>query len=157
MSRRLLLVSVLALLAAAPACAAFNSSPCFPGSSAVPPDESEGGFSRKTLGWEIDKMAALVDVPDGDAAPSETFLAAQRDMRTEFWPDAAKALLAVVSGETKDGKKLRQYAQFDFALAIYRMRYFDEARRIFTMIASDPKHPRVHEAKEWTERKTCAS
>ncbi len=155
-----LLVAVFLALGAAvtlAGCAALNQSPCFPASSAAPPDESEGGFSRKTLAWEIDKMAALVDVPDSDAPPTELFLRAQRDMRTEFWADAAKECLSVVRGDTKDGKRLRQFAQYDFALSLFRMRYFEEARRVFQMIAADPKHPRHTEAKDWAERKTCSA
>jgi hypothetical protein len=122
----------------------------------VPPDESEGGFSRKTLAWEIDKMAALVDVPDSDNPPSELFLRAQRDMRTEFYLEAAKELLSVVRGDTPDGKKLRLYAQYDFALCLFRLRYFEEARRVFRMMAADPKHPRQKEAADWADRRTCS-
>jgi hypothetical protein len=144
-----------ATLALLPGCPAFNPAPCFPSSSASPPDESEGGFSRKTLTWEIDKMAALVDVPDSDQPPSEAFLRAQRDMRTEFWADAAREFLQIVRGDTQDGKRLRLFAQYDLALSLFRMRYFEEARRVFRMIAADPKHPRQAEAKDWAERKTC--
>jgi len=128
---------------------------CFPASSAVPADESEGGFSRTTLKWEIDKMAALVDVPDSDAPPSEVFLNAQRDMRTEFYQDAAKGFLHVVRGDTSDGKKIRYFAQYDLAMMLFRLRYFEEARRVFRMIAEDHKHPRTNEADAWMQRKTC--
>jgi hypothetical protein len=108
------------------------------------------------LQWEIDKMAALVDVPDSDAPPSELFLRAQRDMRTEFWPDAAKELLSVVRGDTKDGKKIRLFAQYDLAISLFRLRYFEEARHIFRMIADDSRHPRSHEAGTWMDRKVCS-
>ncbi len=136
-------------------CPPAEMAPCFPASSAAPADESEGGFSRKTLRWEIDKMAALVDVPDSDAPPSELFLRAQRDMRTEFYQDAAKEFLSVVRGDTTDGKKIRYYAQFDLALMLFRLRYFEESRRVFRMIAEDHKHPRSSEADGWMQKKTC--
>ena len=129
--------------------------PCFPTSSATPVDEADGGFSRKTLAWEIDKMGALVDVPQSDEPPSEAFMRGQRDMRTEFWPDAAKELLSVVRGDTKDGKVIRLHAQYDFALCLFRLRYFEEAKRIFRMIAADSKHPMNSQATEWMERKIC--
>jgi len=138
-------------------CPAFNPIPCFPTSSATPLPESEGGFSRTTLMWEIDKMAALVDVPESDAPPTDVFLRAQRDMRTEFWLDAAKGFLSVVRGDTSDGKKIRQHAQFDLAVSLFRLRYFDDAKRIFRMIAADSKHPRNREANEWMQRKVCSA
>jgi hypothetical protein len=100
-------------------------------------------------------MAALVDVPESDEPPSAAFLSAQRDMRTEFWPDAAKGFLAVVRGDTNDGKQIRLHAQYDFALALFRLRYFDEAKRIFRMVAADAKHPMSSQATEWMNRKTC--
>jgi hypothetical protein len=136
-------------------CAPYLVPPCYPASSATPVPESEGGFAPKTLAWEIDKMAALVDVPESDDPPSAVFLGAQRDMRTEFWPDAAKGFLAVVRGDTNDGKVIRLHAQYDFAFALFRMRYFDDAKRIFRMIAADPKHPMNAQATEWMNRKIC--
>jgi hypothetical protein len=153
--RTWVIVSVgLALFAAA--CPPAELNPCFPTSSATPVEESEGGFARQTLGWEIDKMPALVDVPESDAPPSETFLRAQRDMRTEFWADAAHGFLAVVRGDTRDGKKLRLFAQFDFALCLFRLRYFDEAKRVFQLIEDDKNHPRRNAANEWLQRQACS-
>jgi hypothetical protein len=136
-------------------CPAFELAPCFPGSSASPLGENEGGFSRTTLAWELDKMAALVDAPESDDPPSEVLMRAQRDMRTEFWIDAARGFLAVVRGDTRDGKKIRLQAQYDFAIALFRLRYFAEARRVFEMISADTKHPRNMEAAEWLRRRTC--
>ena len=146
----------LVLSAAAVGCPAFDPAPCFPASSATPLDESEGGFSRKMLSWEIDKMAALVDAADSDAPPSELFVHAQRDMRTEFWADAASGFLAIVRGDTPDGKQLRLHAQYDLGLSLFRLRYFDEAKRIFRVIAADPRHPMNSEARDWMARKVCS-
>ena len=108
------------------------------------------------LTWEIDRMPALVDAPDSDAPPSEVFVHAQRDMRTEFWMDAAKGFLAVVRGDTKDGKKIRLHAQYDLGLSLFRLRYFDEAKRIWKLIADDSKHPLNSQAGEWMSRKVCS-
>lgn len=149
-------LAILGLAVALPACPAFDLTPCFPASSASPLDESDGGFSRQTLAWELDKMAALVDAPESDQPASATFLKAQRDMRTEFWVDAAKGFLAVVRGDTGDGKKIRLHAQYDFGLALFRLRYFEEAKRVFRMIAADPKHPMNSQAADWMSRKVCA-
>jgi hypothetical protein len=146
----------LALTLTGTGCPPAETPPCFPASSATPVGEDEGGFSRKMLGWEIDKMPALIDAPKGDEAPSDAFLKAQRDMRTEFWPDAAKGFLAVVRGDTPDGKTIRLYAQYDLALSLFRMRYFEEAKRIFKLIVATPKHPRSGEAADWLQRKVCS-
>jgi hypothetical protein len=154
--RSLVVVPALALLGtASAACPPAEMAPCFPTTSAAPLDESEGGFSRKALEWEIDKMPALVDVPETDAPPSPVFLRAQRDMRTEFWADAAKGFLSVVRGDTHDGKKIRLYAEFNFAVSLFRLRYFDEARRVFRLIADDKHHPEQGEAEGWMSRRVC--
>ena len=151
----LTVLSAGAVVAVLAGCPTYDPAPCFPASSAAPADESEGGFSRRLLGWEIDKMAALTGVPDSDLPPSPQFLHAQRDMRTEFWLDAAKGLLSVARGDTPDGKKVRQFAQYDLALSLYRLRYFEETKRLFHQIAEDPKHARRHEAEAWLDRKNC--
>ena len=153
---RLVLAASISAAGLLTGCPSYLSPPCFPASSATPIAESEGGFARQTLAWEIDKMAALVDVPESDEPPSDVFLRAQRDMRTEFWPDAAHGFLSVVRGDTKDGKVIRLHAQYDFALAIFRLRYFEEAKRVFRMIAKDPKHPMNTQAEEWMQRKVCS-
>ncbi len=150
-----ILCAVLAASAGATACPAYDPIPCFPASSAAPLEESEGGFSRQALAWEIDKMPALVDAPESDAAPSAVFVRAQRDMRTEFWADAAREFLSVVRGDTPDGKRLRQYAQYDLAFCLFRLRYFEEAKRIFRFVAGDPKHPRSRDGEAWVQRKVC--
>ena len=147
--------AVLASVALAGCPPAFELAPCFPSSSAAPLAENEGGFSRRTLAWEIDKMAALVDAPESDDPPSEVLLRAKRDMRTEFWMDAAREFLTVVRGDTRDGRKARERAQYDFAISLFRLRYFPEAKRIFEMIAADTKHPMTQEAAEWLRRRTC--
>jgi hypothetical protein len=152
----LLVIGSVASAVLATACPAYMTPPCFPAASATPVDIADGGFTRQTLAWEIDKMAALVDVPNSDLPPSETFMRAQRDMRTEFWPDAAREFLAVVRGDTKDGKTVRRVAQYDFALSLFRLRYFEEAKRVFGMIAADPKHPMNSQADDWMQRKVCS-
>jgi hypothetical protein len=154
---RLGLVALLGLggVALLAGCPPDDAVACFPAASATPPDESEGGFSATTLRWEIDKMAALVGVPESNTPPSEVFLRAQRDMHTEFWTDAAKNLLSVIRGDTPDGKTVRLVAQYDFAIALYRLRYFEEAKHVFQMITDNHDHPRRSDAQAWVDRKVC--
>jgi outer membrane protein assembly factor BamD (BamD/ComL family) len=101
-------------------------------------------------------MAALVDAPESDDPPSEVYARAQRDMRTEFWTDAARGFLTVVRGDTPDGKKVRLQAQYFFAVTLYRLRYYTEARRIFSLVAADGKHPLNREAGDWMQRRVCS-
>jgi hypothetical protein len=143
-------------------CPAVEAIPCFPAESSSVSDQGSadgGALLHPTLDWELDKLPSLADVPEGDphAPPSEAFIRAQRDMKTEFWADAAKDLVAIVRGDTKDGRKLREIAEFDLAIALYRLKYYGEARKVFAFIASDHAHPMRQEAIDWLSRKICGS
>ncbi len=143
------LVFILALAAAA--CRPNENQPCFPAHS---PDDVPW-LSHQQLGWEIDEMAAIPNLPDADAPVSEVFDRAQRDLKTEFWLDAAKGLLAVQRGDTHDSRKTRQVAQYQLAVAIYRLHYYVEAMRVFRIVASIKGHPMREEAYQWTQRPSC--
>jgi hypothetical protein len=137
----------------------YEPAPCFPTAAASLPDESEpAALERRSLGWEVDKLPALPDVPlnDPHAPPSEVFVHAERDMKTEFWLEAAKELITVVRGDTSDGRRIRQVAEFDLAIALFRLRYYGEARHVFRLVAADPKHPMQNDAAEWMKRQACS-
>ena len=142
------------------ACPPAEMTPCFPPASSSVTDEgaaTPGRLERPALDWEIDKLPALTDAPEGDPhqLASDTFVKAQRDMKTEFWLEAARDLLTVVRGDTKDGRKVRQLAEFDLAIALFRLRYYGEARQIFGFVAGDAKHPMQRDAVEWMNRRIC--
>jgi hypothetical protein len=158
---RLSFVSVSAVLTVSTltACPAYDPVPCFPTASSSVPDESDpAALQRQALVWEIDKLPALPDVPIGDphASPSAVFVRAERDMKTEFWLDASKGLIAVVRGDTSDGRRVRQMAEFDLGISLFRLRYYDEARRVFSLVAADSKHPMQSDADDWVKRKACS-
>jgi hypothetical protein len=128
-----------------------DNQPCFPTTAS----EDVPWLSHRDLGWEIDEMAVLPSAPKTTDPPSESFARAERDLRTEFYIDAAKGLLAVVHGDTHDGRGIRQTAQFHLAIALYRLHYYAEARRIFRLCATTPGHPMKEEASEWVNRRVC--
>jgi hypothetical protein len=136
---------------AAVACRPGPMEPCFRTTS--PADVP--WLTHQALEWEIDEMAALPSAPLTDAPPSEGFIRAQRDVKTEFWLDAAKELLAVERGDTHDDRRTRQVAQYLLAVALYRLQYYLEARRIFRKVELTKDHPMQEEAYHWTHRKAC--
>jgi len=129
-----------------------DNQPCFP--SAGPEDVP--WIAHRDLGWEIDAMASLDSASDAPAPTSDVFARAERDLKTEFYLEAAKGLLSVVRGDTKDTRAIRQTAQFHLAIAVYRMKYYAEAHRLFHLIATTKGHPARGEAAEWDQRQTCA-
>jgi hypothetical protein len=128
-----------------------DNQPCFP--SDVAPDLP--WLSHQSLEWEIDAMAAIAGAATTDAPPSDTFVRAERDLKTEFWLDAAKELLAVARGDTNDGREVRQIAEYRLAIALYRLKYYAEAKRLFVAVASTRDHPMREGAHQWTLRRTC--
>jgi hypothetical protein len=144
------------------ACPVAEPIPCFPAESSSVSDQGSpdgGALIHPVLDWELDKLPALADAPEGDphGAPSELFVRAQRDMKTEFWAEAAKDLVAIVRGDTKDGRRYREVAEFDLAIVLYRLKYYGEARKVFGFIASDHAHPMRQDAIDWLSRKICGS
>ncbi len=149
------LMAVAAALAALEAgCPAQNDNqPCFPSGAS----EDVPWISSRDLGWEIDEMAVIPTAPKTTDPPSDLFARAERDLRTEFYLEAAKGLLAVARGDTHDGRGIRQTAQYHLAIAIYRLKYYAEARRIFHLVATTPGHPMREQAREWEQRRPCGA
>ena len=145
----LLLALALAALSGCPA--PNDNQPCFPSVAS----EDVPWLSHRDLGWEIDEMGVLAQAPKTTDPPSDTFTRAERDLHTEFYIEAGKGLLAVVHGDTQDGRGIRQTAQFHLAIALFRLKYYKEARRIFHLIAKTPGHPMKGEAEDWESRKMC--
>jgi hypothetical protein len=139
-------------LCAVTGCPAPNDNqPCFPSVAS----EDVPWLSHRDLGWEIDEMGVLATAPKTTDPPSDAFVRAERDLRTEFYIEAAKGLLSVVRGETNDGRGIRQTAQFHLAVALFRLKYYKEARRIFHLCATTPGHPMKDDAHDWESRRLC--
>ena len=129
----------------------LDNKPCFPSETI----EDVPWLSHRDLGWEIDAMASIASAPKTEDAPSETFTRAERDLKTEFYVDAAKGLLAVARGDSHDGRRIRQTAEYHLAITIFRLKYYTEARRLFGIIAAQADHPYRDDAHEWGHRKVC--
>jgi hypothetical protein len=134
------------------ACPPKGEEPCFPSDT---PQELPW-LSHQTLTWDIDTMAQIEWAPEATTPPSEVFLRAQRDMKTEFWLDAAKGWLPVALGETGDTRAVRQVAQYQLGVALFRLRYFAEALRLFKDVAAARSHPLRDAADRWVRRAACA-
>jgi hypothetical protein len=149
--KRALVVALAALAILGPACQPKGEEPCFP--AAQPQDPP--WLSHQTLTWDIDEMAEIAGVPDIEAPPSDAFVRAQRDLKTEFWLDAAKGFLPVALGDTHDGRNIRQIAQYQLAVALFRLGYYAEALRLFKDIAAARGNPLRDAAERWVQRAPC--
>lgn len=143
----------LALSGSSTACrGAGEGAPCFP----TDDPEDLPWLTHEALGWEIDMMAEIPGVQRTGARPSEAFKRAQRDLKTEFWLDAANRLLTVARGDTRDDRAVRQVAEFQLAIALFRLNYYAEAKRLFQDVSETRGHPMQEEAYQWAHRKACS-
>jgi hypothetical protein len=99
--------------------------------------------------------AAVADAKLTGAPPSMRFATAERDLKVEFWADAAEGLLAVARGESNDDRPTRQTAQFHLAIALYRLKYFTEARSVLHAVVASPDHPALGSAEKWLHKRYC--
>ena len=67
----------------------------------------------------------------------------------EKWEDAALLLDKVRKGETGDDEGNKQIAQYELAIALYRMKFFQAAYGIFSEIADKPNHLKFNETLLW--------
>jgi len=69
--------------------------------------------------------------------------------REKRWHDAAMGLYKVYKGETADDEGNRQLAQYDLAIALYHLRYYQGSYGIFSEIAEKPHHLKFNETLLW--------
>jgi hypothetical protein len=67
----------------------------------------------------------------------------------EKWEDAALLLDKVRKGETGDDEGNKQIAQYELAISLYRMKFFQAAYGIFSEIADKPNHLKFKETLLW--------
>ena len=67
----------------------------------------------------------------------------------EKWEDAALLLDKVRKGETGDDEGNKKIAQYELAIALYRMKFFQAAYGIFSEIADKPNHLKFNETLLW--------
>jgi TolA-binding protein len=136
------------------------------------------GAAKKKGGKKGDKPADAAAAPDGDAKPAEKSTDIELDeppAKTEEGPvtagqmteeaatakrlfeskkygEAALALFRVHKGETGDDKGNQQLAQFDLAVSLYYLQFYQAAYGIFSEIADKPNHLRFNETLLWLAR-----
>lgn len=144
-ARIFLLASAVALLSTTGALAQKGKpakGPAGPAATAVDLDEP----TPATTG-----TAKVVDNSPPPQAGQMTEQAAQakRLFDSEKWEDAALLLDKVRKGETGDDEGNKQIAQYQLAIALYRMKYYQAAYAIFSEIADKPNHLKFNETLLW--------
>ena len=116
-----------------------------------------------TLGAVTTSSSASADAPrakgsvvDLDAtAPAETpaLTRAATQALEAFdeghWSSAAIELQRVARGDTGDAKPVKQLAEFDLAVVLYRLKLFQSSFGLFSEIASDRLHPMFEATLPW--------
>lgn len=87
--------------------------------------------------------------PPTAGAQSDAMSAAKRKFNERKWADAAVELYAVYKGDTKDDEGNRQLAQFDLAVALYNLKYYQGAYGIFSEIAEKSNHLKFNQTLLW--------
>ena len=123
-----------------------------------------GAFGVTSLGAPEDAEAQQRrrgDVNPGDASrgggggtpvpgtPSDLANKAKQLLAGDKFQDAAIALCRVASGESSDDEGNKQIAQFDFAKALYSLRYYQGAYAIFSAISEKPNHIKYGQTLYW--------
>ncbi len=74
---------------------------------------------------------------------------AKRLYDSEKWWEASLALDRVAKGETGDDEGNKQIAQFNLAKALYKLKFYQAAYQIFSLIAEKPNHLKFNETLLW--------
>ncbi|MDW8249237.1 MAG: hypothetical protein RMJ98_08045 [Myxococcales bacterium] len=81
--------------------------------------------------------------------PTEEAATATRLFEAEKWAEAALALNRVYRGETGDDDGNKQIAQYNLAVALYRLQFYQYSYTIFSEIADNPNHLKFNETLLW--------
>ncbi|MFO0663833.1 MAG: hypothetical protein U0174_07775 [Polyangiaceae bacterium] len=80
---------------------------------------------------------------------TEAAAKAKREFANGAWENAALGLYNVYKGNTGDDEGNKQYAQFDLAIALYNLKYYQAAYGIFSEIAEKPSHLKFNQTLLW--------
>jgi hypothetical protein len=80
---------------------------------------------------------------------TEEAATAKRLFDNEKWAEAALALFRVYKGETGDDAGNKQIAQYNLAVALYRLQFFQASYAYFSEIADKPNHLKFNETLLW--------
>ena len=80
---------------------------------------------------------------------TEEAATAKRLFDGEKWAEAALALFRVYKGETGDDEGNKQIAQYNLAVALYRLQFYQASYGYFSDIADHPNHLKFNETLLW--------
>lgn len=106
------------------------------------------------------KAAKEVDLDEegGDSGPvtqgqmTEEAAQGKRLFDSERWAEAALILKRVVDGDTGDDEGNKQVAQYHYAIALYRLQFYQASYAIFSEIADKPNHLKFNETLLWLSK-----
>lgn len=102
-----------------------------------------------------------LELPDSVPASNEPPIAGQMTEQAaharrlfdgESWGEAAPALDRVQKGETGDDAGNRQIAEYNLAICLYRLRFYQASFNIFSRIADNPSHLKFNETLLWLSK-----
>jgi TolA-binding protein len=105
-------------------------------------DEDSGSSKKKA---DSDEQATA-----GQA--TEEYAQAKRLFDASKWKEASLQLKRVVSGETGDDEGNKQIAQYQLAIALYNLKFYQASYAIFSEIAEKPNHLKFSETLLWLAR-----
>jgi tetratricopeptide (TPR) repeat protein len=120
--------------------------------SAFAQPEGEGA-EGEPVDIELDEPGA--DEPTGPVVAgqmTEEAAQAKRLFDNEKWAQAALALDRVFKGETGDDEGNKQIAQYNLAIALYRLKLYQASYNIFSLVADNPNHLKFNETLLWLSK-----
>ena len=119
-------------------------------------DAATAADAKKAETVELDGDAPAAPAAPQDLGPpptagaqSDAMSAAKRKFNAGDWSNAAVELYAVYKGDTKDDEGNKQLAQFDLAVALYNLKYYQGAYGIFSEIAEKSNHLKFNQTLLW--------
>jgi tetratricopeptide (TPR) repeat protein len=109
--------------------------------------EGEEGEKGEAKGEKEEEVVDDEPVTAGQQTPEAA--QATRLFKDERWSEAALLLKRVVDGETNDDKGNRQIAEFQLAIALYRLEFYQSSYTIFRRIANRPNHQKFKDTLTW--------
>src|SRR5262249_42349828 len=113
---------------------------------------------RATNGWGCkEPPSPRADTPSRGAKPvvgqmTEEAAAAKQLFGQERWTGALEKLTRVAEGATGDDEGNRQLAQYDMAIALFRLKRYVESAKVFRAIATHPDHLKHRETLLWVAK-----
>lgn len=110
------------------------------------------GKAPETVDIELDEPGEVETGPAVAGQMTEEAAQAKRLFDNEHWAEAALALDRVQKGETGDDEGNKQIAQYNLAIALYRLKLYQASYGIFSQIADNPNHLKFSETLLWLSK-----